>query len=448
MKILEYTLGLPPYRRGGLPEYSTDLSKELARNNDVTLMYPGSRAGIRSTTLKFHRQKSNKYNFKIIEMQNPLPVSLGLGISKPAIFMKKYSKQNIKDFLIKENFDIIHLHTIMGLPKEFVEIAHQLKIKIVYTTHDFYGFCPKYLSTNAVKELEITSCSPDCMICPNGPSPIKMLIMQSHFYKNIKNTSFIKGLRKYSKKRIRESNIVNANKKISEKQAIKKLKLLNYYAEILNKVDLFHFNSTVSRDYVKKFLPQINGKVVNISLTSIKDERNKKSENLGKSTLNISYIGPYDTKKGFFVFESVAKRLRSQYKNFKILCCGDNVNYDFFNNSWVTNYSILQKKEMDKFYQKSDIIVMPSLWHETFGFVALEAISKGIPCLVSKKVGAKDLLPFNFVFNDENDLFIKLKMILKDNDLWLKYKKEVDSSRLPINFKEHVDELFCEIYLK
>ena len=41
MKIVEYTLGLPPYRRGGLPRYSTDLSKELAKNNDVYLMYPG-----------------------------------------------------------------------------------------------------------------------------------------------------------------------------------------------------------------------------------------------------------------------------------------------------------------------------------------------------------------------------------------------------------------------
>ena len=41
MKILEYTLGLPPFRRGGLPRYSTDLSEELAKENRVYLMYPG-----------------------------------------------------------------------------------------------------------------------------------------------------------------------------------------------------------------------------------------------------------------------------------------------------------------------------------------------------------------------------------------------------------------------
>ena len=41
MKILQYTLGLPPFRRGGLPRYSTDLSEELSKDNEVYLMYPG-----------------------------------------------------------------------------------------------------------------------------------------------------------------------------------------------------------------------------------------------------------------------------------------------------------------------------------------------------------------------------------------------------------------------
>lgn len=44
MNILEYTLGLPPYRRGGLPKYSLDLARQLSsnNNNNVYLMYPGA----------------------------------------------------------------------------------------------------------------------------------------------------------------------------------------------------------------------------------------------------------------------------------------------------------------------------------------------------------------------------------------------------------------------
>lgn len=59
MKILEYTLGLPPYRRGGLPEYSKDLSNELAKTNQVILMYPGSISILQKNKLKFKRKKVN-----------------------------------------------------------------------------------------------------------------------------------------------------------------------------------------------------------------------------------------------------------------------------------------------------------------------------------------------------------------------------------------------------
>ena len=35
---------------------------------------------------------------------------------------------------------------------------------------------------------------------------------------------------------------------------------------------------------------------------------------------------------------------------------------------------------------------MPSLWQETFGYGVLEALSYGVPVLISGNVGAKDIL--------------------------------------------------------
>ena len=81
MNILEYTLGLPPYRRGGLPKYSLDLARQLSsnNNNNVYLMYPGAMSFWKKK-LSFRLKKSNE-KFQIIELLDPLPVSLGLGIS-------------------------------------------------------------------------------------------------------------------------------------------------------------------------------------------------------------------------------------------------------------------------------------------------------------------------------------------------------------------------------
>lgn len=45
-----------------------------------------------SSKLHFYERKT-KYHFRVIEMENPLPVSLGLGIDKSAPYMKKRDKK-------------------------------------------------------------------------------------------------------------------------------------------------------------------------------------------------------------------------------------------------------------------------------------------------------------------------------------------------------------------
>ena len=40
----------------------------------------------------------------------------------------------------------------------------------------------------------------------------------------------------------------------------------------------------------------------------------------------------------------------------------------------------------------TDVLVAPSVWYETFGFTVLEALSYGVPVIVSEHVGAKDIV--------------------------------------------------------
>ena len=48
--------------------------------------------------------------------------------------------------------------------------------------------------------------------------------------------------------------------------------------------------------------------------------------------------------------------------------------------------------ELEKIFEGTDILIAPSIWYETYGFTVLEALSFGVPVLVSAHVGAKDLL--------------------------------------------------------
>lgn len=49
-------------------------------------------------------------------------------------------------------------------------------------------------------------------------------------------------------------------------------------------------------------------------------------------------------------------------------------------------------EELTKIFEQTDVLVTPSIWFETFGFTVLEALSYGVPVVISGTVGAKDIL--------------------------------------------------------
>ncbi len=46
--------------------------------------------------------------------------------------------------------------------------------------------------------------------------------------------------------------------------------------------------------------------------------------------------------------------------------------------------------------EQSDVVIVPSIWYETFGYTVLEALSYGVPVIISDHVGAKDIVNGNF----------------------------------------------------
>ena len=141
MRILHYALGFPPYRSGGLTTFCCDLMYEQCkRENEVALLWPGSFSLFSKKPRVLERK--NRDNIKSYELVNALPVSLDEGILDISLYIKTCDKKIYVDFLKKYSPDVIHVHTLMGIHKEFFEAANQLKIKIIFTTHDYFGLCP------------------------------------------------------------------------------------------------------------------------------------------------------------------------------------------------------------------------------------------------------------------------------------------------------------------
>lgn len=444
MKIIEYTLGIAPFRRGGLPRYSTDLSDELAKDNDVYVLYPGKINFLINNKIKVLERKT-KHNFTLMEMINPLPVSLGLGIKTADEFMQPRDVTNLMKFIDKINPDVIHFHTFMGFPLEALKEIQKRKIRTVFTTHDFYGFCPKMLEENPYDSLKYRKCSYDCMLCKDGPSYKKMLVMQSRLYEGLKNTAIMKKIRKDQKSQLNVDEDSD-NQPIASEEVNSRYLLRKYYKEMYSLIDKFHFNSTVSRDYVRRFLPNVDGKVVNITHSGLIDERSsRKYVATSNSTIKLAYVGPYDAKKGFFELVNCLEKVREAHKNFEVYFYGDIAEHPFFDNDWVYNMGIQPEGSMSSIYKNIDLLILPSLWHETFGFVTLEASLAGTPVIVSKNVGAKDILDKDNVFKDANELVTKLNRLLSDN-----YLDSVRSRVMEISLKykmhEHSQDIVAKFY--
>lgn len=130
MKILHYALGFPPYRSGGLTKFCVDLMiQQVKEGNIVAMLWPGQMRVInKSVSIRIHGnvkiKKQEILNFEVI---NPLPVSFDEGITDINAYTMNGGAEAYKELLDKFQPDVIHIHTLMGLHKSFLEIAKRKK---------------------------------------------------------------------------------------------------------------------------------------------------------------------------------------------------------------------------------------------------------------------------------------------------------------------------------
>lgn len=441
MRILHYALGFPPYRTGGLTKYCMDLMLQQSnKGHEVAMMWPGA-FSLTGHFVRLKKDKKTVENTEIdsFEVINPLPVPLDEGIVLTEEFTKKCPNPKVyKEFLEEYKPDAIHIHTLMGLHKEFVKAAKKLEIPVVFTSHDYFGICPKVTMFRDDK-----ICDGDCSNCfkcnENALSLKKIKILQSGLYRTLKDTAVVKKLRKahrqefFDEEKGEQSEAkqsmqnVLSNEIMSENQTNGKIassytnqksgsqtneeilsnqvnqkfekmvldgaenrydKLRKYYMSILSLVDTIHFNSTVTESVYKKFLPKdTNGKVINISHNNIAD--NRKAKNFDSKELRITYLAPAKNFKGYGIMKQALDEIWIQNSKDVHLTM---YNEALTNAPYITVNDRFEYSELGNIFDNTDVLIMPSVWYETFGFTVLEALSYGVPVIVSKNVGAKDLL--------------------------------------------------------
>lgn len=389
MRILHYFLGFPPYRTGGLTKYAYDLMCAQADNgDDVSALWPGKMEMVNHAP-KIVRQKAI-HGIRNYELVNPLPVPLDEGIRETEAFTEACDINVYTEFLKKINPEVIHIHTLMGLHREFIQATKALKIRTIFTTHDYFGLCPKVTLYKGNEACDDDHNCRDCVSCNRSALSLKKIwLMQSPLYRKLKNSSFVKNLRKRHRNEFFTDETQTQDILVDEKDAKKYRELRQYYIGMLSMIDCIHFNSTVTEKIYKRYFTPEDSRVLSITHKDIADNREKNTwKYTGK--LRITSLAPAKPFKGYNILcQALDELWQSGNHNFEL---------KIFSPVPVRKpYMVVQEEgfaysQLGKIMADTDVLVAPSVWYETFGFTVLEALSYVVPVIVSEHVGAKDIV--------------------------------------------------------
>jgi glycosyltransferase involved in cell wall biosynthesis len=259
---------------------------------------------------------------------------------------------DIKKHILRESFrkmlyniapDIVHFHNIDGFSIEIIEDCGKMNIPMVMTLHDYWHICYRktFLKENgALCETEKEEC-PGC----KGRNCVFMEYMD-------KIDLLISPSKHLAEKFINRG--VSGNK----------LRVIN------NGIDVKRFNNT-KKAVSKKIRFGFAGTI----------RQHKGVENLLKALFLLKESG----ETNFFL--TVAGK-------------GESLFVDYFKRSikefglkdFVRFSGEINNKDMNKFYNNIDVLVVPSIWPENSPVTIMEALASGTPVLASDIGGIPELI--------------------------------------------------------
>lgn len=150
----------------------------------------------------------------------------------------------------------------------------------------------------------------------------------------------------------------------------------------------------------------------------------RESINEGKTETNILMVGrASDPSKGFSVLKKAFGLLKEKYPNITLTVTTHELTDEITETEGVQATGWLTQEELPSLYSTADICVVPSLWQEPFGIVALEAMASGVPVIVSEVGGLQHIVEdeiSGFVVppGDHICMAEKIEMLLTSKELY------------------------------
>jgi glycosyltransferase involved in cell wall biosynthesis len=157
----------------------------------------------------------------------------------------------------------------------------------------------------------------------------------------------------------------------------------------------------------------------------------------------IVFVGKLNSAKGYNFFGPAVINILKKYKDWKAIVAGNEKRetYDFYHNrlkilNWVSHRKIIN------IYKKSSISVVPSVWDEPFGRVAMESSNMGNALITSGRGGLKETAFNPIILNNVNSESIQseIEKLIKQPNLLKKIQK-CNYKNKKINYETNLKKL-------
>ena len=448
MVILHYTIGLPPTRHGGSVQVANDLMHEQTRQGHIVLALICGDTLIRETKARIKHQET-KQGINVYVLSNPLTPTLIYGVSDPDAQHRsiRIDHRNFKSFIESNRIEVLHLHTLMGIHSDIIRIFKECGVKIIYTTHDFHGICPHYNLIDQNGHLcDGISNGERCARCnTHEPSDLFLRLANSKLYHTLKRYTSTNSIKKVKPIASKVEKEIVENIPTTKKDAFKRL--LDYYRDYFLLIDVFHFNSTQTKEKFEKVLGPLTGKVVPVTTSGVQDKRQKL--NLSDKLI-FGFVGSLNDYKGFPILKEVVTELIADgHSNFQIKVYGSNLRGIDSECAVIEYCDPYTRTELSKVFYNLDCMIVPSKWYETFSLVTIEAYAHGRPVIVSDHVGAKDivrLISSDMIFSSKEELKKIIKRCIIDPNYLTTVNKKILSIPWTYNIEDNCKEIL-ELYI-
>lgn len=412
-KVLMFGWELPPFNSGGLGVACYELAQSLTgKNTTVTFVLPRKV----DVTVPFMRvsfakdpskRSSKSLNNKLFDRNSKMKLRAIDSALSPYLDEQSYQQKINKINQLKHSKNCLNLNQceqniyaddLMGEVERYGDAAEQIALEEDFTVihaHDWLSY------PAGIRAKEVSG---------------KPLITHVHAIEY--DRSHEGGVNQQICK-IEKAGL-EASDKIIAVSGYTKHRIHDFYGIPLDKIEVVH-NGINSNQF--KAAPN--------KLKTLKKSGNKM----------VLFVGRITYQKGVDYFvEAAYKALQINPKIIFMVAGSGDMMYQIINQAAYYGISdkvffpgFIRGDELDNLYHSADVYVMPSV-SEPFGLVALEALSKKVPVIVSKQSGASEVLKHALKVNfwDTDELANKIVAVI--NNPALRYSLSKNGYREVENF--------------